>query len=243
MGVTFKMSPESAKNDLKKIGIPDNLLTKMTEQGVTALVKSDSIVFQKGTGVEQCKFATGILTLAKKGALKKHSLEHLQQSITLALGKLLTSEPKEDSIEPLPEGIKEAKATPSAKAATPSNVKKYMSETEIVPLSVADTMYQPVSGTGSSSRYFMIARGEDLRVAARILNGKLSIRFEGDLELYKDTFAVLGVNVASDTHASAHMDVGTLDMARRTIGSLLFGMDIAWDTENPVVAHLWNQGV
>ena len=40
-------------------------------------------------------------------------------------------------------------------------------------------MYQPVKGTSQGSRYFVVGGNQDLRIAARLSGGTLSVRIEG----------------------------------------------------------------
>jgi len=257
MGVKIKMGNSETLKTLASLGIPEHAAKHVLDSGVDCTITSTSIAFSHNNGLyEKAVFQPGILTLAKKGALKKNSLEHLQHMVQTTFKKVeeKMGAPEvpgpgsgDDEIanvfkEPLIKSSQKKHApAPAANSISDTEIKKMMSSSKL-PLTEAEHMYQPISGTNSESKYFLIARSHDLKVAARVKNGKLSIRIEGDVQNYKDELATLGISMASDAHASMHLEVGNQDMARRTIGSVLFGLNMNWETPAPKVDFLWNQG-
>jgi hypothetical protein len=107
------------------------------------------------------------------------------------------------------------------------------------PLRDAHALYQPVAGTSPGSRYFLVAGTEDLRVAARLLHGKLSVRVEGDgLSEHVSKFTAAGFALSHKggncVHVSMHLEVGgDLSAARKALGAILLGTGIEFETPYP----------
>ena len=104
----------------------------------------------------------------------------------------------------------------------------------------ATKLYQPVRGTSSGSRYFMIAIGPDLRVAARWKQAPasegLALRVEGKGLTNPYTVKLLeqiGLDKKSEVHMSAHLTVTNDIEARKAIGALLFAINEPWTTPPP----------
>ena len=112
-----------------------------------------------------------------------------------------------------------------------------------VPLAQAQTMYQPVVGTSSGSRYFVVAMRPDLKIAARLTGGKLSVRAEGEgLSKFSKQLTQAGFG-NGDKYRSLHVSPGKdLWMAGRTLGSILVGLDIEFQTMAPKVGLIANKG-
>ena len=99
----------------------------------------------------------------------------------------------------------------------------------------AECMYQPVKGTSASSRYFLVAGIDGLRVAARWrLNSKsLSIRAEGaKLATHKHNVTDSGLAWKGD-YASLHLECHTTLIARKALGAVLAGFDVSFETPFP----------
>jgi len=112
-----------------------------------------------------------------------------------------------------------------------------------VSLKKANYLYQPVTGTSDHSRYFLIAKAKNVRVAARIKGHKLSLRVESpNLEKYTAQLSGAGLDLMG-THASIHLGVGNLKMAKRTVGALLLDMGFDWDTKMPDIKQIYGKGV
>ncbi len=112
-----------------------------------------------------------------------------------------------------------------------------------VRLKDANQIYQAVKGTDSTSRYFVVALSDDLKIAARLLGTKLSVRVEGDVQKHATQLGQLGMMVNADKgYASVHMICDTENLLRRAIGSVLTGLDIEFTTGVPKVSLLSGKG-
>jgi len=123
----------------------------------------------------------------------------------------------------------------------------------------ADRLYQPVFGTSSGSRYYVVGLGQTpdggrVVLAARALSGKVSVRLEGDvLEQEPVPFNVHSVGCMSFHHkdsdsanhngwqyyASAHLETGGNSPFAITrtlsglIGALSVYAEVVWTTPLP----------
>lgn len=100
----------------------------------------------------------------------------------------------------------------------------------------ATQMYQPVLGTSAGSRYYLVAANKDLRVAARYMPHKLSVRIEGPgFSKYVPEIKKAGIEVhGAKGYASIHLDVGSdPTMANKTLGAILLGLGIPLETPIP----------
>jgi hypothetical protein len=112
-----------------------------------------------------------------------------------------------------------------------------------IPLYQAKTLYQAVGGTSSSSKYFVVAIGDGLKIAARIRSNRVSIRAEGDVKAHKNQLKAAGLAPADGGHWSMHVEYDNDPvMARRIVGSVLCSLDINAVTPLPKVQMLVNQG-
>ena len=109
-----------------------------------------------------------------------------------------------------------------------------------VPLMEAEKLYQPVRGTSSGSRYFVLAIGPKLRVAGRWMSGGnghgLALRVEGpglEIEETKALVSAVGLDFKSPTHASVHLSSTSEIEILKAVGALLFGLDQEWTTTMP----------
>jgi hypothetical protein len=106
-----------------------------------------------------------------------------------------------------------------------------------VKLRDATKLYQPVSGSSAGSRYYVVAGNNDIRVAARLKGKALSVRIEGpNFVNAKKAIAGVGfqVNEAS-AYASMHLNVEDDVLAAKTVGALLMGLGVQFDTALPNV--------
>ena len=104
----------------------------------------------------------------------------------------------------------------------------------------ATKLYQPVKGTSSGSRYFIIAIGPSIRVAARWKTAPnsegLALRVEGSGLNHPETTLLLeqiGLDKKSASHMSAHLTVANEIEARKAIGALLYAINEPWTTPTP----------
>ena len=94
----------------------------------------------------------------------------------------------------------------------------------------ATQLLQPVRGTDSSSTYFVVALSEAIKAAVRIKNNRVSFRIDGDFtQEIIDSMVVAGFTPSNKGHYSMHLDCVDAEMARKTVGSLLFSSGIPFD--------------
>ncbi len=114
-----------------------------------------------------------------------------------------------------------------------------------VALITATELYTPVKSTSPDSLYHLVALSKDgVRVAARWIHGKLSVRMEGSLAKYKDKLVEIGVPVHGvNKYASLHISgVTTTVHANKVIGAILFSMATKWVTVISNMAVLEGKG-
>jgi hypothetical protein len=98
----------------------------------------------------------------------------------------------------------------------------------------ATMLYQPVHGTSSSSRYYLVAANQGLRVAARWKNSGLSIRVEGEsLLAHKSELTEAGIILKGAEYASVHLSCDDELLARKAMGAVLMAMGAQFDTPLP----------
>jgi hypothetical protein len=87
---------------------------------------------------------------------------------------------------------------------------------------------------------------EDLKIAVRIKESKISIRAEGNVTEYIPLLNEAGLTVSNSSqgtpYASAHLGVSNEELARKTLGALLMAPGIVWATPMPDFSMLWNKG-
>ncbi len=116
-----------------------------------------------------------------------------------------------------------------------------LSTGEQVRLSEATMMYQPVFGTSAGSRYFLVAASSDLKVAARWINGSLSLRVEGAISKHIEELMASGICAQSKAHFSVHMECDQM-LAAKAVGSAIVGMGQDWVTPVPKFSIIANKG-
>ncbi len=105
-----------------------------------------------------------------------------------------------------------------------------------LPLMGATHLYQPVNGTSSGSRYFVLAIGKNLRIAGRWQASSLALRVEGPGLEEEETKALIvgcGLDFKSAKHASVHLSSESVIDIRKAVGALLLGLDEEWLTTVP----------
>lgn len=114
-----------------------------------------------------------------------------------------------------------------------------------VKLREATAMYQPVLGTSGTSRYFVVAANKDLRVAARYTGASLSIRIEGpNWTKHLSAIQANGFDKASKEkdYASIHLTIGDETLAAKTLGAVLMGLGLSYETPLPVMKLIAGKG-
>lgn len=128
-----------------------------------------------------------------------------------------------------------AEPEPKAPLAWPEFPQAKMLSYPTVMLRDATQMYQPVNGTSPGSRYFVVAGSNDVRVAARYTNKKLSVRIEGP-GLLKFKKEVDGVGMTfgdASSYASMHLNADTHVIAGKALGAILMGLGIPMTSPLP----------
>lgn len=111
----------------------------------------------------------------------------------------------------------------------------------VVPLKEATQMYQPVAGTDSSSRYFMVGATDKVKLAARLTSeNKLSLRFEAakEKDLLVLPLVAMGFSGGKMGHYSVHIMAGSQLMASRIIGGVLSALETDVLTPVPHVKEI-----
>lgn len=106
---------------------------------------------------------------------------------------------------------------------------KVMTSGSIMPLSKASKLYQPVYGTSGGSVYITVALFKGAQMAARVTNGKMSLRMEGpDIKTYQTSLADLGFGFKEkDGYASVHYDISDESLLLKTFGAILGRIGLA----------------
>lgn len=108
-------------------------------------------------------------------------------------------------------------------------------------LAQADKLYQPCHGTSAGSRYYLIGAAGPLKVAARIMPGRVSIRLEAPVigQQLREHLTEIGMKVADTAqgkpYASLHVETDTEILQRKVVGSVLMAIDQPLDTPFPDV--------
>jgi ribosomal protein L7/L12 len=114
-----------------------------------------------------------------------------------------------------------------------------------VKLRDAKAMYQPVKGSSSGSRYFLVAADDDVRVAARYHASSLSIRVEGPgWKKHKATISDSGFSTVDESkdYASVHLTVADDMLANKTLGAVLLGLGVPFETPMPMLSVVKGKG-
>jgi hypothetical protein len=107
----------------------------------------------------------------------------------------------------------------------------------------ATYLYQPVHGTDEGSTYYVVALSGTLKVAARIKNkNNVSIRVEGSgVKAFKPQLKAAGL-VDSGTYCSVHLSADTDDLARKSVGAVLYGMGQSFNEVGTDLNSIWGKG-
>jgi len=104
----------------------------------------------------------------------------------------------------------------------------------VVKLRDATRLYQAVQGTGKTSRYFLVAGNEDIRIAARYAVGQLSIRVVGAVSQFKAELVGAGFCAGDNSsYMSVHLGISDDITAMKALGAVLFGTGLVFRTQNP----------
>ncbi|MEY9560455.1 hypothetical protein [Sinorhizobium fredii] len=236
---------------IKKVGIPQELYDWLIASPIEVKLTATEFRFMAptGDGWTEKKVAVtldllqslsaGTITPAKKGALSSAVTTVVSELKALAeIHGWVAQPPAEGALGKLPPLNVEPKPLPVAKPDPwPMFDLAQLMTAPTVKLRDATQMYQPVQGTSQGSRYFMVAAGKGIRIAARYAGHNLSVRIEGS-DWGKHATAIAGCGFSTvdkkKDYASIHLEVGTdLVMASKTLGALLLGLGIPLETPLP----------
>jgi hypothetical protein len=115
-----------------------------------------------------------------------------------------------------------------------------------VKLSAATKLYEPVRGSGSSSRYFVVGICEGLKLACRIRAGTVSIRVEGtglEDEEIRSHLKGVGFSNVTEKYGSFHVEAKSETLQAKTIGATLLSLSVdGWATALPDISLFTEKG-
>ncbi len=120
----------------------------------------------------------------------------------------------------------------------PSFALDELKSAELVKLSCADRMYQPVQATTGGKRYYVVALSKLFRVAAKYGQGEMSVRIEWTPDAGLDDINFMIKSVfpnagAGHGYGSLHLAIPDDALAAKTLGAVLMGCGVAWETPLP----------
>lgn len=255
--MAIAIKPMNGIAALAKLGISQDSLDWLKDSPVVVqltakqfhlslpLTNGDDLAVTVPTSLDTLqKLGAGTLSTLEKTQLKKKLVDAIAQvaaAVTVNEGNIDYTAPKPEkpavglgALPPLK--VTKPDAPASANQTEPAWPMFDLSKLETatpVALRDATQMYQPVHGTSTGSRYFMVAAGDGIRVAARLKGSNLSIRVEGSkLDKYKQSLLGNQLKMGND-YASLHLDVGSLTIGAKTLGAVLMGLGIPLDTPLP----------
>lgn len=244
---------------IKKIGIPQPLYDWLeSAEHVEVKLSDNAVKFTvNGEVMHNVPVTLAFLQDLKAGKANISMKAQLSVHIALAIKDLMTQngefavpeelEPtghEDGFVKKLPKLVIKSKSAP-APAPVPAGKWAPLTLNEMkhqppVMLKNATRMYQPVLGTSGGSRYYVVAANDQMRIAARYLSGKLSIRIEGP-EWMKHLNAIQATGFEpqqSKGYASVHLAVPDVMMARKSLGAILGGLGVTLETPLPNFAWL-----
>lgn len=257
MAVNLKPDPTKGWATCALFNVDKGLIQKAKDHGIVVVsttpgvytIKSKSKVFAnvsiKGTAI----------SLVEKKSLGPTSIEQYKYALEAGLKKAISETPLPevnkvvevaDMLQPLnaptawpmPEqpskdGIKAEPATTASLGSVLSKKKASPAFGGVAALKDAVTLYEPVKGTNAGSIYYTFAFFPGLKMAARIMGTKLSVRAEGQMldsylpALKSQLFMDEGKVGGQTTYASAHFKDVDKDLIVKAlavaIGVLGFG--------------------
>lgn len=250
--MAIKIKAMNGMAALKKAGVYQALIDCLIEDGVKVDLSAQGFFFTYHDGTQfQKAFANFPLNKTQAlmlETLPSHELAMLKARLTdiitkiaaksapMKLGEFEVPELPKSVLKMLPPVSTDKQDKPPA----PTETKKWpefppalMQAAPLVKLRDATKMYQPVQGSSVGSRYFLVAGRDDLRVAARYTGVKLSIRVEGsNVTGASKNLSATGFDL-HDGYASVHLAIHGKDLARKTLGALLLGLGIPFETPLP----------
>lgn len=261
MAISFKVM--NAFSAMEKLGVSPGLITWLKENPVLVVLKVQGFEFAPVSSevkadpvqvkltlehLQQLKAGTlaAASTAAYKSALEKVILTTIQQN--WALQEAFSNQSDAPSpMSPLAKfpkiplatddaDLTEPSAPPKSAAAWPMFDLNKLKSAPTVKLRDATMMYQPVQGTSTGSRYFMVAANQDIRVAARYQGTSLSVRIEGPFwQKYVANIQAVSFDKVQqkEGYASLHVEVPDKVMASKALGAVLVGLNVPLETPVP----------
>lgn len=110
----------------------------------------------------------------------------------------------------------------------PATKKKVVMSGGKIALKDATELLQAVSGTDSSSTYYVVALSPRMKIAARIKKTALSLRIEGPFTKEDELKASLAGFTKSSSHMSVHVDCQNIPPFA-VLGGMLFRLGVSFD--------------
>jgi len=262
MAVTVNYNSMNGKSILLKLGVTKEALAALLDQAWDVQLTAKTLAFVKGDVSHPVPvdlatlnaIAAGSLGIAQKAQLVM-AIKGAMQSAMLNLQPVPETKalpPEHVGIDPAADGgltfvstgLGKPKEAPAPKQAAPVAVVKWsafdpkkMKTASPVKLRDAAHMYQPVLGTSHGSRYYLVGANDDVKIAARLQNGTLSIRIEGSgWKAHQTAILACGFDnhgPAKD-YTSLHVVVGHNSvLANKTLGAVITGLGISLETPVP----------
>jgi hypothetical protein len=266
MAVTFKTSM-NALAAIQKIGIAQSLYDWLKDSDIHVKLVADKFIFAIPSSSPNGDMTWTVdVTLAKLQALSTNTLSPVTKAqlskeisdVIITLQATTDHAAYAESIPPKPTSSPEP-AKSALGSLPPLDVISAKSKkaegitwgsydiTKLttgprVKLFDAKCMYQPVSGTSSTSRYYLVAGNDEVRVAARYASTGLSIRIEGPkFDKNKAAMIELGLKVQESSgtpYASLHLSLNNDLLAAKTLGAILLGLGFKYDTPFPDIKSI-----
>lgn len=220
------------------------LLQQLEDGGMTVKVVPTGLkVVKDGEVVGSLPLAAQTLESLKLGVastLTKAAIQDSLASVVSVVSAGGSNSPLHDKIELKPIKLGGSPTPSQAAASKPVPVAVNLTA-PTVKLASATSIYQAVSGTDGGSRYFCVGLSPNLNMAARWLGKNLSIRFEGNLNIWAPTLTAAGLKI-SEKHASLHLTDITDLQVQKAVGGLLMAIPAGWVNPVPDVQQIKGHG-
>jgi hypothetical protein len=150
----------------------------------------------------------------------------LKNAIDLALHKILNGETSSPVV---------VATEVKSKGMPVSAVIKALQDVPLIALRDATSMYQRVKGTSAHAVYVVVAVNEDVRVAAKVVGTKVSMRVEGNITPAVTTKMLSHGFSSNGVYMSAHYSCPENVTPDKVIGSVLVGCGLQFDTPIPII--------
>ena len=257
MALTVNHSSTNGKSLLIKLGVSKEALAEVLSLGWDVKLTAKSLSFMKGGGAHTVPLDLTTLNAIAASTITASQKAVLLEAVKAAMKLVLEGGAPTQQVEAptlLEQGGMTFVATGLGKPKEPPVVNEHnvpvtaaskwgsfdplkMKTAPLVKLRDATAMYQPVHGTSHGSRYYVVGGSADVRIAARLQGGTLSIRIEGNgWKAHQASIIACGFDNhgAAKDYTSLHVVVGNNTvLANKTLGAVLTGLGIPLDTPVP----------